>query len=54
MGHQPDMGELLSWMLGREQRYMDMKKGAVACMKFDDITHGQGELEWLSVPSFYG
>jgi phosphohistidine phosphatase len=53
VGHEPDLGELASWLLaGGEQSFMPLKKAGACLIEFDATPDpGQGRLLWLLTPA---
>jgi phosphohistidine phosphatase len=55
VGHEPDMGEFVSWLLTGESGAVavPMKKAAVACVEVGRSvsTRGRGTLLWLATPA---
>lgn len=48
VGHRPDLNLYLGWLIGSRQVRIDMAKGGVACVHFDEeIDKGAGVLMWL-------
>jgi phosphohistidine phosphatase len=49
VGHEPDLGQLASWLLvGRPAGFVQFKKGAAALIEFADApAAGKGTLAWL-------
>ncbi len=52
VGHEPDLGELATWLLsGRLDNWMPLKKGGVCLLEFiDEVEAGEAELCWLLKP----
>ncbi|RKZ54046.1 MAG: phosphohistidine phosphatase SixA [Candidatus Parabeggiatoa sp. nov. 3] len=52
VGHEPDLGELATWLLsGEVENWMPLKKGAACLLEFrDDVEAGQAELCWMLRP----
>ncbi|MCE9561483.1 MAG: histidine phosphatase family protein [Planctomycetes bacterium] len=52
VGHMPDLGEYLEWLLGADVGTIHFAKAGAACVrvKGSDITRGCGALEWLITP----
>ena len=48
VGHEPDLGELISFLLcGRHESFVALKKGAACLLNLDsDVTPGQARLVW--------
>lgn len=55
VGHNPDLSAYLGWLLGIDPTQVDLKKGAVAKVSFEDEpAKGEGVLDWLLTPTWYG
>jgi phosphohistidine phosphatase len=52
VGHEPDLGELATWLLsGRLDNWMPLKKGGTCLLEFiDEVEAGEAELCWLLKP----
>ncbi len=52
VGHEPDLGELATWLLcGRLDYWMPFKKGGISLLEFvDDVEAGKAELRWMLKP----
>lgn len=50
VGHEPDFSTLLQWVLGAEGGWLEMKKGALACLDIRPPTR-HGRLLYLVPPS---
>ena len=51
VGHEPDLSELIQWILGAAGGTVEMKKGALACLQvFPPLRHGS--LAFLIPPKF--
>ena len=52
VGHEPDLGELVTWLLsGTANVWMPLKKGAACLIEFpDEIEAGEAELCWMLRP----
>jgi len=52
VGHEPDLGELATWLLSGEiENWMPLKKGAACLLEFmADVEAGQAELCWMLRP----
>jgi phosphohistidine phosphatase len=48
VGHEPNMSAVIGHAIGGG--YVEMKKGAVACVEFSDPASPRGELLWLAPP----
>jgi len=53
VGHEPDLGKLITWFLTGEAAYwMPLKKGAACLVEFPDkIKAGQAQLNWALKPA---
>lgn len=53
VGHEPDLGELASWLLtGHAGLWLPLKKGGACLLKWDEqVIVGQGKLAWLLTAS---
>ncbi len=49
IGHEPHIGELLSWLIGLKKP-VEFKKNTVACVEFDSLSVPWGSLKWLVHP----
>jgi phosphohistidine phosphatase len=50
-GHEPLLGETISFLLGADHAVVDLKKGALACIEIDTTqTAPRGTLLWLITP----
>jgi len=49
VGHEPDLGRLISWLLsGRQTSFVQFKKGGAALLEFSHVPRaGNGTLVWL-------
>jgi len=53
VGHMPDLGEYVEWLLGAAPGSIQMAKAATACVRFKgDPGRGTGELLWLVTPEW--
>jgi phosphohistidine phosphatase len=52
VGHEPDLGELVTWLLsGKANVWMPLKKGAACLIEFpDEVQAGEAELFWMLRP----
>lgn len=52
VGHEPDLGELASWLLtGQRGAWMPLKKGSACLLEFnDDVEAGSANLLWYLIP----
>lgn len=53
VGHEPDFSTLLQWILGAEGGWLEMKKGALACVEIRPPTR-HGRLLYLIPPALVG
>lgn len=53
VGHEPDLGELASWLLsGRSRSFVTLKKGAACLLEFDGLPEPErGTLLWSLAPA---
>ncbi|MBI3899826.1 MAG: phosphohistidine phosphatase SixA [Gammaproteobacteria bacterium] len=53
VGHEPNLGSLVDWLLtGRETGFIDFKKGGACLIEFPArAAPGTGKLQWLAPPS---
>jgi phosphohistidine phosphatase len=55
VGHAPDVGYLAAALLGLEDGWLGMKKGAIAALAFSASPElGRGELQWLVTAKILG
>ena len=55
VGHNPDLSAYLGWLLGIDPAQVELVKGGAALVTFeDDPAKGEGVLEWLITPTWYG
>jgi phosphohistidine phosphatase len=55
VGHNPDLSELVGWMIGEKGVGVDMAKAGVACIEFESAPcKGTGVLVWLATPELLG
>jgi phosphohistidine phosphatase len=52
VGHEPDLGELATWLLcGRQDYWMPFKKGGICLLEFvNGVEAGNAELRWMLKP----
>jgi phosphohistidine phosphatase len=52
IGHEPDLGELATWLLcGRQDYWMPFKKGGICLLEFvNGVEAGNAELRWMLKP----
>ena len=55
VGHMPDLGEYLDWLIVLHQETMRLAKaGPQACVRFKgDPARADGALEWLVTPAWF-
>jgi len=55
VGHAPNLGYLVAGLIGLDDGYLDLKKGAVAALGFPESPElGRGELRWLVTAKVLG
>ncbi len=55
VGHAPDVGYLAAGLLGVENGWLEMKKGAIAALEFPaSAEFSRGELKWLVTAKILG
>ena len=55
VGHAPDVGYLVATLIGLDNGWMDLKKGAIAALRFAGSPElGRGELQWLLTAKILG
>jgi phosphohistidine phosphatase len=55
VGHAPDVGCLVALLIGLEDGWLDLKKGAIAALAFPGPPEfGRGELRWLVTAKILG
>ncbi len=55
VGHNPDLSAYLGWLLGVNPEQIELVKGGVAKVVFeDDLAKGEGVLSWMLTPVWYG
>jgi len=53
-GHEPQLSQLVAYLLGAPTLLLDLKKGALVRISMDRIgVHPQGELKWVVTPGFF-
>jgi phosphohistidine phosphatase len=53
VGHNPDLSELVGWLLGDKAIGIDLEKSGVACLHFSDKpAKGGAVLTWLVTPAW--
>jgi len=50
VGHMPDLGEFLGWLIGSRKLSVDLAKAGVAKVTCEKVRKGEGTLEWLVTP----
>jgi phosphohistidine phosphatase len=54
VGHMPDLGEYLGWLIGEKKVGVTLAKAGVALVRFDGAPDkGAGRLAWLVTPLWY-
>jgi phosphohistidine phosphatase len=54
VGHMPDLGVYIGWLIGSTKAQTDLAKAGVACIHFDDeLDKGAGALIWMVTPQWY-
>jgi phosphohistidine phosphatase len=55
VGHNPDLSELISWLIGDNTASVSLAKAGIACIEFDGSPCKEcGTLAWLVSPEWYG
>jgi phosphohistidine phosphatase len=55
VGHNPDLSELVGWLIGDKGVGLDMEKAGVALVEFDrGLGKGSGTLAWLVTTAWLG
>jgi len=52
VGHMPDLGEFLGWLIGSRKAKIAFAKAGVAFVQCEDVRKGEGRLEWLLTPEW--
>jgi phosphohistidine phosphatase len=53
VGHMPDLGSYLEWLIGAADGTIHIAKAGVACVRFEDVpAKASGELLWLVTPEW--
>jgi phosphohistidine phosphatase len=53
VGHMPDLGTYLEWLIGATAGTIHLAKAGAACVRFEDgPAKGSGELQWLVTPEW--
>ncbi len=51
VGHQPELSQMVGWLLGRRYAKIRLNKGSVACLEIKEkASKGTGRLRWLLDP----
>jgi phosphohistidine phosphatase len=54
VGHNPDLSELIGWMIGEKNASVSLAKAGVACIEFEGSPCKEcGTLTWLVSPEWY-
>ncbi len=54
IGHQPDLGSLVAWLIGNRRSQVDLAKAGAAYVTCDvSPGKGAGRLSWLVTPAWY-
>jgi len=54
VGHNPDLSEYLTWLLGAGAEQIHLAKGAAAFVQFEEGPEkGEGVLNWIITPDWY-
>ena len=52
VGHEPHLGELVTWLLGGKGSSVEFKKGGVSLLRIDgDVEEGSAVLQWHLTPA---
>lgn len=54
VGHNPDLSEYLSWLIGSKRAQLHLSKGGVAFVVADGVRKGLGTLQWMVTPEWLG
>jgi phosphohistidine phosphatase len=52
VGHMPDLGEFMGWLIGSRKANIAFAKAGVALVQCEDVRKGKGRLEWLLTPEW--
>jgi phosphohistidine phosphatase len=52
VGHMPDLGEFLGWLIGSRKVSIDLAKAGVALVTCESVRKGDGMLAWLLTPEW--
>jgi phosphohistidine phosphatase len=54
VGHMPDIGEYVAWLIGSKKAEVDLAKAGVAYIEFSDGPRkGDGTLKWMVSPEWF-
>jgi phosphohistidine phosphatase SixA len=54
VGHMPDLGTYLEWLIGAAPGTIHIPKAGIACVRFaDEPKKASGELRWLVPPDWF-
>lgn len=54
VGHMPDLGAYLEWLIGAAPETIPMAKAGAACVRFrDEPARAAGQLKWLVTPEWF-
>lgn len=54
VGHNPDLSELVAWLIGDRNVGIELEKGGMACVRFAERAgKGVGSLVWMVTPVWY-
>lgn len=54
VGHMPDLGAFVEWLIGAAERTIPLAKAACACVEFrGPPARAAGELRWLAGPEWF-
>jgi phosphohistidine phosphatase len=54
VGHQPDLGQYVAWLIGSKKAQLDLAKGGVAYVICEEEPNkGRGVLAWLVTPEWF-
>jgi phosphohistidine phosphatase len=54
VGHQPDLGEHVAWLIGSKKAHIEMEKAGVAALRCGEPRRGGAMLVWLVTPEWFG
>src|SRR5205807_17530 len=52
VGHMPDLGEFMGWLIGSRKAHIAFAKGGVALVRCEDVRKGDGALQWMLTPEW--